>query len=310
MRNQAHSLMSLIMVAGVAAAGFIGACGGKVVVDASNPSGAGGAGGAGGGFSVTTGQVSTSSVMTGPIITGPITGPTTTGDVAVSVGPSVVSAVSVGPGPSSVSSGPNPSTSVSVGQASSSGGPSASSSTGGPLNACDSACDKASGCGFDFCGQFNINCDNPLPGQVQCPLTCVGNASCDDIKKLANQNFMTPLGACIFGCQGMGVGGVGSSGVGPGSSSSTGIPPVMACQQCTVQQCGAAVGACAAKQGPGGCSHWLQCAQGCGTDSMCLFGCDNQYPNAKQQYHAVYQCLCDKCDSSCPSEDACQHTGP
>lgn len=68
MRNQAHSLMSLVMVAGVAAAGFIGACGGKVVVDASNPSGGGGAGGAGGGISVVNSQAATGQ-PTGPIMT-------------------------------------------------------------------------------------------------------------------------------------------------------------------------------------------------------------------------------------------------
>jgi hypothetical protein len=316
MRNQAHSLMSLIMVAGVAAAGFIGACGGKVVVDASNPSGSGGAGGAGGSGPGTTAQ--------GPIITGPITGPATTGpqtDVAVSVGPSSVSvgpgsvsSVSVGPGPSSVSVGPGPS-SVSSGDPSTSVttvGP--SSSSGGPTSACENACDKSTSCGLDLCGQLNINCSAPLPGQVACPLNCVANASCGDIQKLAMQNFATPLGFCILGCQGgMGPGsssvGPGSSGVGPGSSSS-GIPPVAVCQQCTIQQCGNAVFACNAKKGPGSCSQWLQCAQSCGTDSMCLFGCDSQFPNAKPQYDAVYQCLCDKCDASCPSENACQHTGP
>ncbi len=296
MRNQAHSLMSLVMVAGVAAAGFIGACGGKVVVDASNPSGGGGAGGAGGSMSaVVTSQVATGQ-PTGPIMT---SGSDTTGaqmDVAVSVGPS--SSGSGGPASSSVSGGP--------GSSSGSGGPSASSSTGGP-NACVNACDKSSMCGLDFCGQFNINCMNPLPQQVQCPLTCIANASCSDIQKLAQQNFATPLGFCILGCQGMGP---GSSSVGPGPGSSGSGPMPGGCQQCTFQQCGSAIVACNSKQGPGSCSQWLQCAQGCGSDSMCLFGCDSQFPNAEPQYDAVYQCLCDKCDASCPSQDACSHTGP
>ena len=270
MRNQAHSLMSLVMVAGVVAAGFIGACGGKVVVDASNPSGGGGAGG---GFQAATSQVGTGSLTTGPIMT---SGSESTGaqiDVAVSVGPDPSSVVSVGPG--------------------------SSSSTGGP-NTCEDACNKSSMCGLEFCGKFNINCANPLPEQAQCPLSCIANASCGDIQKLAAQNFATPLGACIFGCQGMGP---GSTGGGP-------PPPQMGCQQCTLQKCGSAIFACNSKQGPGSCSQWLQCAQGCGTDSMCLFGCDSQFPNAEPQYDAVYQCLCDKCDASCASEDACLHTGP
>jgi hypothetical protein len=303
MRNQAHTLMSLVMVAGVATAGFIGACGGKVVVDGSNQNGVGGAGGSApvtSGPQASTGQVSTG-VMTGPIMTGPATtGPDTTGaqmDVAVSVGPGPGSSVSVGPGSSAVSSSGGPGSSVSV-------GPGPASSSSGGTNACDTACNNASTCGFDFCGQFNINCDAPLPGQVQCPLTCIGNASCGDIQKLAAQNFATPLGACILGCQGMGAG-VGS---GPGSTGSG--PPPASCQQCTLQACGGPIFACNSKKGPGSCSQWLQCAQGCGQDSMCLFGCDSQFPNAAKQYDGVYQCLCDKCDTSCPNENACLHLGP
>lgn len=312
MRNQAQTLMSLVMIAGVATAGFIGACGGKVVVDASNPEGVGGAGGTG--QSSTQFVVATSNVSAGPVITGPITGPVTSGsntsgssmDVAVAVGTGPM-AVAVGVGSSST--GPNTVAAVSVGTgpgpgSSSTGNPSTSASTGG-LNACDDACNNSLMCGLDFCGQFNINCANPLPGQVQCPLTCIGNASCGDIQKLAQQNFATPLGACILGCQGMGPG----AGAGPGSVGS-GPPPPMACTQCTFQQCGGPIFKCNNKKGPGGCAEWLQCAQGCGQDSMCLFGCDSQFPNAAKQYNEVYSCLCNNCDAACPSENACGHLGP
>jgi hypothetical protein len=156
-------------------------------------------------------------------------------------------------------------------------------------------------CGLNFCGQFGINCTNPPP-QAECPLACIANGSCSDIAKLANQNFATPLGACIIGCQGMGPGGAQAS-VGSG-------PPPAGCQQCTLQQCGGPIFACNSKKGPGSCSQWLQCAQNCGQDSMCLFGCDGQFPNAKAQYDGVYSCLCTKCDASCPSEDACAHLAP
>jgi hypothetical protein len=283
MRNQASSWVSLVTVAGITVAGFIGACGGKVVVDGSNPSGGGGAGG---GLMVTSGPQTTSGLQTtsGPITTGSITtGPMT--------GPATVGATTGGP----ITTGSTMDVAVSVGP-----GPGASSSTGG-LNSCDIACDKASTCGFDFCSQFNINCANP-PQQAQCPLNCIANGSCGDIAKLAMQNFATPLGACILGCQGMGP---GSSGAGPGSSGSG--PPPVPCQQCTLQQCGGPLFACNAKKGPGSCSEWLACAQGCGQSSMCLFGCDNQFPNAQPEYTGVYQCLCSKCDASCPGQDACDH---
>jgi len=292
MRNQASSWVSLVTVAGVMVAGFIGACGGKVVVDASNPSGAGGAGGAGGGPLTTTGAITSGPITTGSITTGPITGPATTGG-PITTGSTMDVAVSVGPGPVTV--GSTMDVAVSVGP-----GPGASSSTGMP-NACEDACDKASMCGLNFCGQLGINCNNPLP-QAQCPLACIAAGSCGDIAKLAMQNFATPLGFCILGCQGMGP---GSSSVGPGSSGSG--PPPVPCQQCTLQQCGGPIFACNAKKGPGSCSQWLQCAQGCGENSMCLFGCDSQFPNAAGQYSGVYSCLCDKCDASCPSEDACDH---
>jgi hypothetical protein len=288
MRNQPYSLLSLITFAGVAAAGFIGACGGKVVVESSGTSGgeggAGGSGSAGGQQSI----VATSGVQTGPITTGPNT--TTGVDVSSSQVAVASSSVGVGPGPSSVAA-----TGVSS---------VAASSSTGVVNSCDDACNKASMCGLDFCNQFNINCANP-PTQAQCPLDCISVASCGDIAKLAMQNFGTPLGACILGCQGMGPGGVGSSGVGSTGSG----PPPQGCQQCTLQQCGTPIFQCNAKKGPGSCSHWLQCAQGCGTDSMCLFGCDSQFPNAAVEYDAVYSCLCNKCDTSCPAENACSHTG-
>ncbi len=187
MRNQASSWVSLVTVGGITVAGFLGACGGKVVVDGSNPSGAGGAGGAGDSIVATSGVQTTSGPETtsGPFTTGPIpTGPSTTSG-PFTTGATMDVAVSVGPGP----------------------GPGASASSGGG-NACDNACDKASMCGFDFCSQFNINCANPPP-QAQCPLKCIAVASCGDIAKLAMQNFATPLGACILGCQGMGPSGGG-----------------------------------------------------------------------------------------------------
>ena len=147
--------------------------------------------------------------------------------------------------------------------------------------------------------------------QAQCGLDCIANGSCGDIAKLAMQNFATPLGFCLLGCGGMGPGGVGSSGVGPGAVGSTGSgPPPMACQQCTFQQCGGPIFQCNAKKGAGSCSQWLQCAQGCGQDSSCLFGCDSQFPSAAQQYLPVYDCLCNNCDAQCPAQDACGHTGP
>jgi hypothetical protein len=283
MRIQAYSLMSTMTFLGVAVAGFVGACGGKVVVDGSNPAGGGGAGGAGGGVfaivasaAVTTAAVTTgSSITTGPIMT--TGGPGSSGasmDVSASVG-----------------TGPDASSSV------------AASSSTGVVNACDDACNKATMCGLNFCSQFGINCANP-PMQAQCPLACIAAGSCGDIAKLAMQNFATPLGACIIGCQGMGPGSavsVGSTGSGP---------PPMGCQQCTFQQCGGPIFQCNAKKGPGSCSQWLQCAQGCGQDSMCLFGCDMQFPNAAPQYDVVYSCLCNSCDASCPAENACGHLGP
>ena len=291
MRNQAYSLISLVSFAGIAAAGFIGACGGKVVVDGGNPDGTGGGGGAGGGFAI----AATSVVSTG--VVGTTSSPSSTGatmDVSVSV--------SVGTGPntsvaSSVSSGPMSSAVSSV----ASTGVAASSSTG-VVDSCNNACDKAQMCGLDFCGQFGINCAN-VPPQGQCGLDCISNGSCGDIAKLAMQNFATPLGGCLLGCQGMGPGAVASVG-------STGSgPPPMACQQCTFQQCGGPLFQCNAKKGPGSCSHWLQCAQGCNHDSMCLFGCDAQFPNAQPQYDAVYSCLCNSCDAQCPSDNACGHMG-
>jgi hypothetical protein len=192
MSNQASSWVSLVTVGGITVAGFLGACGGKVVVDGSNPSGAGGAGGAGDSIVATSGVQTTSGpettsgpITTGPITTGPITtGPSTTSG-PITTGATMDVAVSVGPGP----------------------GPGASASSGGG-NACDNACDKASMCGFDFCSQFNINCANPPP-PAQCPLKCIAVASCGDIAKLAMQNFATPLGACLFNCQGMGPSGGG-----------------------------------------------------------------------------------------------------
>lgn len=282
MRNQASSWVSLATVAGITVAGFIGACGGKVVVEGSNPSGEGGAGG---GFAVTSGPQTTSGVQTtsgpittGSITTGPITGPATAAATTggpITTGSTMVVAVSVGPGPG------------------------ASSSTGG-VNACDNACDKASMCGFDFCSQFNINCMKPPP-QATCPLACIAKGSCGDIAKLAMQNFATPLGACILGCQGMGP---GSSGSGPPPP-----PPPMDCQQCTFQKCGNAIFTCNSKKGPGSCSEWLMCAQSCGQSSMCLTNCDNKFPSAALDFEPVYQCLCSKCDASCPAEDACSHLG-
>lgn len=183
MRNQASSWVSLVTVGGITVAGFLGACGGKVVVDGSNPSGAGGAGGASDSIVATSGVQTTSGpeTTTGPITTGPNpTGPSTTSG-PITTGATMVVAVSVGPG--------------------------ASSSTGG-INPCDDACTKSSMCGFDFCSQFNINCANPPP-PAQCPLKCIAVASCGDIAKLAMQNFATPLGACLFNCQGMGPSGGG-----------------------------------------------------------------------------------------------------
>lgn len=279
MRNQPYSLLSLVTFAGVAAAGFIGACGGKVVVDGSGPTGEGGAGGAGsagGQQSI----VASTGVLTGPITTGPNT--TTGPDVSSSQ--VAIASSGVGPGPSSVAATTS-AVSSSV----------AASSSTGVVNACDDACNKATMCGLDFCSQFGINCANP-PMQAQCPLNCIANGSCGDIAKLAMQNFATPLGACILGCQGMG--GVGSTGSGP---------PPQSCTQCTLQQCGGPIFQCNAKKGAGSCSQWLQCAQNCGQDSMCLFGCDSQFPNAAPQYDAVYSCLCNSCDASCTSENACAH---
>ena len=288
MRIQAYSLMSTMTFVGVAVAGFVGACGGKVVVDGSNPTGGGGAGGAGGGvFAIVASVGSTTSVVsTGSVITGPAQ---TTGGPGSSGASMNVSA--------SVGTGPGASSSVAASSV-------AASSSTGVVNACDDACNKATMCGLNFCSQFGINCANP-PMQAQCPLACVASGSCGDIAKLAMQNFATPLGACIIGCQGMGPGsavaGVGSTGSGP---------PPMGCQQCSLQQCGGPIFQCNAKKGPGSCSHWLQCAQACAHDSMCLFGCDMQFPNAAPEYDAVYSCLCNSCDASCPTDNACAHGGP
>ena len=261
MRNQAYSLMSLLSFTAIAAAGFIGACGGNVVVDGANPDGTGGAGGV-------------PIILTGPAMqVATSTGVVGTTSSPGSSGATMNASVSVGTGFGGSSSSGFTSSSSGFGGTSSSV---AASSSTGVVNSCDDACNKATLCGLDFCGQFNINCANP-PMQAQCPLNCIANGSCGDIAKLAMQNFGTPLGACILGCQGMGPG-VGSSGSGP--------PPI-SCQQCTLQQCGGPLFQCNAKKGPGSCSHWLQCAQGCNHDSMCLFGCDAQFPNAAPEYDAV-----------------------
>ena len=291
MRNQAYSLMSLVTFAGIATAGLIGACGGKVVVDGANPDGAGGAGG---GFAVT----STTAGVFSTGVSGTTSTPSSSGstmDVSVSVGTGFGGSASTGFTSSSTGFGGS---SASVAVASSV----AASSSTGVVDSCNNACDKAQMCGLDFCGQFGINCANP-PMQAQCGLDCISNGSCGDIAKLAMQNFATPLGACLLGCQGVGPGSggaVGSTGSGP---------PPMACQQCSLQQCGGPIFQCNAKKGPGSCSHWLQCAQGCGQDSMCLFGCDAQFPNAATEYKAVYSCLCNSCDAQCAGEDACGHVG-
>ena len=294
MRNQAYSLMSLVSFAGIAAAGFIGACGGKVIVDGSNPDGVGGSGGGSFAITATTGGVTSTGVV------GTTSSPSSSGatmDASSSVGTGIGGSASSSVASSSTGFGGTSSVAVSSSVA-------ASSSTG-VIDSCNNACDKASMCGLDFCGQFGINCGN-VPPQAQCSLDCISNGACGDIAKLAMQNFATPLGACLLGCQGMGPGGVGSSGVGVGSTGSG--PPPMACQQCTFQQCGGPLFQCNAKKGPGSCSHWLQCAQGCGQDSMCLFGCDAQFPNAAPQYDAVYSCLCTSCDASCAGENACAHS--
>ncbi len=301
MRNQAYSLMSLVSFAGIAAAGFVGACGGKVVVDGANPGGGGG--GAGGGFAITSGPTSGFVASTG--VVGTTSTPSSSGatmDASVSVGTGVGGSSSTGFTSSSTGFGGSSSvasSSTGFGGSSAVSSVAASSSTG-VIDSCNNACDKAMMCGLDFCGQFGINCGN-VPPQSQCGLDCISNGSCGDIAKLAMQNFATPLGACFLGCQGMGPGGVGSTGSGP--------PPPMACQQCTFQQCGGPIFQCNAKKGPGSCSHWLQCAQGCNHDSMCLFGCDAQFPNAAPEYDAVYSCLCSSCDAQCPSDNACGHMG-
>jgi hypothetical protein len=180
---------------------------------------------------------------------------------------------------------------------------SASSSTGG--NDCQNACDKATMCGLDLCKQFGVDCAMPNP-MFACPEKCISVATCDDIMKLANNQFNTPLGLCLFGCQGMG----------PASSSSSGMATggAMQCGQCLNQACAGTLQACATDFGPNSthCAKWLQCENTCYAQNptpQCFFDCDAANPGAAGKYQPVYDCACNSCPMECGPSDPCNHNG-
>lgn len=148
-------------------------------------------------------------------------------------------------------------------------------------NSCMMTCGLVVQCfGFDVCGMFGIDCNNPIP-QAQCAIDCIdmANPDCSNIQGVAT--------ACFTSCMGMmGDGGMGGS-----------------CQQCAGMSCMGEVGACF---GDGECQDWLQCIGGC-QDSTCTANCDTQYANAKPLYDAVYACTCANCSSQCAVGDPCSH---
>jgi hypothetical protein len=84
----------------------------------------------------------------------------------------------------------------------------------------------------------------------------------------------------------------------------------MQCQQCAGTKCTAQVQACATDMTAGGCAAWLQCTGQClggANPDQCETACDNQFPNAKAKYEAIYACSCTSCTTECAAGNPCGH---
>ncbi len=160
---------------------------------------------------------------------------------------------------------------------------STTSSTGGGTK-CDDACGHAADCGLDVCAFAGIDCAT-AGNQYDCFSDCVIVAPCDEINALANQNFNTPLGACLQGCQGGG-GGAGGGGVGGG--------PAGTCQQCGQNNCQNAAFQCFQQSGQQECQNWITCVGGC-ADSACFDNCTAMYPGGQ----VIADCACTSCAADC-----------
>lgn len=164
-----------------------------------------------------------------------------------------------------------------------------SSSSGG--SACDMACAKAAGCGFDFCANFALDCTNALQA---CAADCVNNASCPAILSLQMPQSADPsLVGCLFACQQSGT-----------TSSSTGGGNM--CTSCLGMHQGCIPQGCLASPV---CQAWGMCAIACGNQGpSCYAACDAANPNAASFYDQFYQCACTNCDTQCGMQiDACSH---
>jgi hypothetical protein len=151
---------------------------------------------------------------------------------------------------------------------------------------CTNACGHVQQClGFDACALLGMQLDCSTP-QNACIADCVSGTQCS---QLSQQTFQ----ACQAQCQG--------PPPGPDAGSA------MACQQCSTQSCGAAVGACGANMA---CQGWLGCVGACQQGSQgpqCYFSCDMQFAGAAALYNPVYACSCSSCSTACSAIDPCAH---
>ncbi len=186
--------------------------------------------------------------------------------------------------------------STSVGTSATSSG--ASTTTGGGT-ACDMACSKAAGCGFDFCGQFQALDCNSAP--QACAADCINNASCAAIVSLQNIQ-MGGADPSITGCLIACAQGTSTTGTGAGGGMATG------CNQCLGQHQGCVPQGCF---GNAACQAWGQCVLACGNQGpSCYSACDAAHPTAASFYDQFYSCACTNCDTQCGAQIApCTHGG-
>ncbi len=162
---------------------------------------------------------------------------------------------------------------------------SSSSSTTGGGSTCDQACDKlANECGFgNVCSQIPaLDCADPAS---DCPAACVLDADCAAIASILGSMPDPKLAGCVQGCQG------GTSGAGGGGQGGSGQGD---CQSCAFSNCGNEVKAC---QSEPKCLEFLQCAQGCNGDPMCMADCAMK--NDSDATKAIVSCVQAKCASEC-----------
>jgi hypothetical protein len=154
------------------------------------------------------------------------------------------------------------------------GGAGGSGGGAGGGNACQDACNKASSCGFNLCGMFNIDCADATPA-MDCVAACIENDTCAQIETPATL-------ACAMACNAQGTGGAGGG-------------SVMGCTACAAQSCFGQAGAC---EGSPDCKAWLQCLQTCIVPT-CAAECNQANPGAATLYDPVYACLCTSCSTPC-----------